>query len=234
VVNDLTIASLDGFACFQRDEDLEDRGGLGTTMTKQLDLEAIKARAKAATPGPWHVWDGPLYVGGGADLCIGAGDEWLANMDHRYGANYAERLDHDPATHAEIFGEGKDGKAGCRICSINEEATIEQQNNANFIAHARKDIPMLVAEVERLTEALEREKDLRRRVDELEKYLETYWYRVHYQLDDFYRALAYSCRLCEAEERTHDHPGASVYDMVMAIEHYDGCIMPSVLHREAK
>jgi len=37
----------------------------------------------AATEGPWNVWDGPSYVGGGADLCIGAGEEWLANMDHR-------------------------------------------------------------------------------------------------------------------------------------------------------
>jgi hypothetical protein len=35
--SDLTIASLEGFACFERDEDLEDRGGLG-----MLDFDSKK------------------------------------------------------------------------------------------------------------------------------------------------------------------------------------------------
>lgn len=35
------------------------------------------------TPGEWDIWDGPEYVGGGRDLCIGAGETWLFNMDHR-------------------------------------------------------------------------------------------------------------------------------------------------------
>lgn len=35
------------------------------------------------TPGEWDIWDGPEYSGGGRDLCIGAGETWLFNMDHR-------------------------------------------------------------------------------------------------------------------------------------------------------
>ena len=35
------------------------------------------------TPGPWDIWEGADYVGGASDLCIGAGEKWLFNMEHR-------------------------------------------------------------------------------------------------------------------------------------------------------
>lgn len=37
MVNDLTIASLEGFACFERDEDLEDRGGLEMAVRVRVE-----------------------------------------------------------------------------------------------------------------------------------------------------------------------------------------------------
>jgi hypothetical protein len=40
-VNDLTIASLEGFACFQRDEDLEDRGGLGMRFDSKKNSDML-------------------------------------------------------------------------------------------------------------------------------------------------------------------------------------------------
>jgi hypothetical protein len=47
-VSDLTIASLEGFACFERDEDLEDRGG--TTMSTGIPYGGAAQK--------WH--DNPL------------------------------------------------------------------------------------------------------------------------------------------------------------------------------
>ena len=77
------------------------------------------------TPGPWCVWEGPLYVGGGADLCIGAGgDNWLANMDHR------------TTRCPQIMENGHDNDE-CDICSIDSgHITAEQRANARLIAAA--------------------------------------------------------------------------------------------------
>ena len=73
------------------------------------ELAAIRARAEAATPGPWD---------GVPGRCI-LPDDW----NHRYTA------------HQVIEG-----------CIYNPNA----ENDHAFIAHAREDIPALVAEVERL------------------------------------------------------------------------------------
>ena len=85
-----------------------------------------------ATAGPWHVWDGPEYYGGGKDLCIGAWDgQWLANMDHRIGTDLESRIAHDSGnTH-----QGRPGS--CPICSISENITEEQAANVRFIVEAR-------------------------------------------------------------------------------------------------
>jgi hypothetical protein len=48
VVNDLTIASLDGFACFERDEDLEDRGGLEMENEEQTEVQRLEEVAERA------------------------------------------------------------------------------------------------------------------------------------------------------------------------------------------
>ena len=76
-----------------------------------IDLEAIKARAQAATPGEWYVercgdFDDPSFIIAGV-------------VRDRYGDN--------------ALNCGSDEALG------------------QFIAHARTDVPALVAEVERLT-----------------------------------------------------------------------------------
>ena len=77
------------------------------------------------TPGPWKVWDGPAYVGGGRDLFIGAGKQWLVNMDHR---RTTCGLDHPL--------DDWDGDS-CDICSVDgPEITAEQEANACLIAAA--------------------------------------------------------------------------------------------------
>ena len=96
-----------------------------------MNIEQIKKRCEAATEGPWNIWGGPAYAGGGEDLCIGAGKEWVVNMDHRISCAHDRHFEIDH----------------CDICS---GITEEQRFNAEFIAHARTDIPDLVAEVERL------------------------------------------------------------------------------------
>lgn len=72
-----------------------------------LDLTAVRARADAATPGPWHV-------------------EYLGK------ARYPQRVSNDTAVMvAETFVGGP-------------------ADDAEFIAAARTDVPLLLAEVERL------------------------------------------------------------------------------------
>ena len=73
-----------------------------------LDLNAIKARANAATEGPWGVKD------------------------------------------ARVFGD--DGRT--QVCTLS--GTRAWLPDAEFIAHARTDVPALVAEVERLRGVVDR------------------------------------------------------------------------------
>ena len=76
------------------------------------------------TPGPWKIWEGEEYEGGGADLCIGRGDTWLANMDHR-----------TPRC-PQIMDNGHN-MDDCDICSIDAKGvTDEQRANAHLIAAA--------------------------------------------------------------------------------------------------
>ena len=96
-----------------------------------INLSEIRARCEAATKGPWKVWDGPSYCGGGADLCIGQGEKWLCNMGHR------QVEGHNPGCETK----------GCVICF---DITKEQQANAELIADARTDIPALLDRIEEL------------------------------------------------------------------------------------
>jgi hypothetical protein len=90
-----------------------------------LDIEAIKARAEAATPGPWNAvrqWSPKP-------------DRWNVN-GYRYG----------PPAHRTGLTWGEAG--GERIAETSEA-------NARFISHARSDVPALVAEVARLRKLVE-------------------------------------------------------------------------------
>ncbi len=78
------------------------------------------------TKGPWRIWRGPQFVGGGEDLCIGAGDTWLANMDHRM------RPNDDP-----FPMDGWLQVSECDIATIDSSTiTAEQEDNARLIAAA--------------------------------------------------------------------------------------------------
>lgn len=84
----------------------------------ELDLEAIKARCEAATPGPWRGLSSPIIYGLGIGI-------------------YREEID----------GEEKVARA-------------LPNDDQIFIAHARTDVPALVAEVERLREQIDEYKEL--------------------------------------------------------------------------
>ena len=87
-------------------------------VMKQSELNGIKARCEAATPGPWRYYANTIPIG---------------------------------------YAKGEDVRADCepddRICLDSRPV------NAEFIAHAREDIPRLVAEVEKLRAALQKSVD---------------------------------------------------------------------------
>jgi hypothetical protein len=86
----------------------------------ELDLDAIEARAAAATPAPWS-------RGGNADP--------------------GEVIYGEGGTLISVGWEGDGG-------------VIRPETDGEFIAHARQDVPALVAEVRRLREALGRVEEL--------------------------------------------------------------------------
>lgn len=88
---------------------------------KRVDIEAIKAREKAASPGPWRRGDSMTRQS--SDFNVSGSGEWpiFDSDSQRIGV-----LDGKPI-----------------------------KLNAEFVAHARQDIPALIAEVEALREAHE-------------------------------------------------------------------------------
>jgi hypothetical protein len=95
-----------------------------------LDLDAIKARCEAATPGPWE-WD--------------RDDEGLVSQsvtDTEHG-EFGTIL----ARYPRLVATGYPCKEGTGFPDYDGP-------NGRFIAHARTDVPALVAEVERLRAAL--------------------------------------------------------------------------------
>jgi len=83
------------------------------------------------TPGPWSVWEGPDYVGGGADICIGAGDTWLANMDHRMSKCQKEQGD---GYHQHLQSDD------CDICSTGGDPITEEQRANAYLIRAVTDL----------------------------------------------------------------------------------------------
>jgi len=126
-------------------------------------IAEIRERLRGVTEGPWFVWDGIGYFGGGRDLCIGAGPTWLANMDHRTCDN--REMHHfaaDMLRQSRDFAEGRQKCAPegdtrimsvAQTCEIDEQFTAEQIADANFIARAREDVPFLLATIAYLDKA---------------------------------------------------------------------------------
>lgn len=121
-------------------------GVMEPSLTPQ-QLTEIQARADAATNGPWRVGTPNFscqephgYPHPGPPECKYAMIGW-----------------HDTC---DIFQDRDDYASGDTDAGLiagmwdYEEGGIRKQPDADFIAHARHDIPALLAEVRRLTEAL--------------------------------------------------------------------------------
>lgn len=102
------------------------------------ELQAIKARAEAATPGPWRqgfasmscVRPHETASHPGPPECVYDVMKWIDSNDHVSAAN------------------------GDEICGPDDYGNHPRENDCAFIAHARTDVPALVAEVERLREMI--------------------------------------------------------------------------------
>lgn len=101
-------------------------------LMTQEELEKIRKRSDAATPGPWVSEDG------GYDVCLGYKPRHIRigwwSGDHEEDCNADNR----------------------RVCELSDgeynsyKNKEEMQANAEFIAHAREDVPALLDEIERL------------------------------------------------------------------------------------
>ncbi|MEW5929533.1 MAG: hypothetical protein AB1941_18920 [Gemmatimonadota bacterium] len=149
------------------------------------DLAQMERRAGGATPGPWEAGvryerfgvnegarpgEGPFSFlpVGRCYFCAESGEPPLATERDRHGAEYHVH---------RVGGGGPRPAAGWRTISsaATRETVVESYEgmvstgirppDAEFIAHARVDVPRLVAEVRRLREALETMEELRRTAD---------------------------------------------------------------------
>jgi hypothetical protein len=104
-------------------------------MTARLTPEQvaeIRARAAAATKGPWGFYDGDNYADVAADLKL------TSPASYSYRQQIAKLEDDnywDDAAHED---------------HDDERAPEQMRANAAFIAHARQDVPALVAEIDAL------------------------------------------------------------------------------------
>ncbi|MFJ9037896.1 hypothetical protein ACIRF8_15050 [Streptomyces sp. NPDC102406] len=111
-------------------------------------LTEIQARVDAATAGPWGFYDGDTYADVAADL----------KMTGRASYSYREKVAHleDENYWDDPAHENDD----------ENRAPEQMAANVEFIAHARTDVPALLAEVARLrgevTAAVDRLRDMQR------------------------------------------------------------------------
>lgn len=111
---------------------------------------AIKARAEAATEGPWEV--GNRWHIQGADFCP-CRPEWGPAIVQRMDINGKMMLAHRhrlpvPRERDTIYTEPwPDGYPRAVVITTSEYGAINRYD-AEFIAHAREDIPALVAALE--------------------------------------------------------------------------------------
>jgi hypothetical protein len=114
-------------------------------------LDEIEQRADAATKGPWGFYDGDNYADVAADL----------TMTGRGSYSYREKIARlEDETYWDDSAHEDDDE---------DRAPEQMAANAAFIAHARADMPVLLAEVRRL----------RARVAELEEARRLEWQLSH-------------------------------------------------------
>ncbi len=133
-----------------------------THTTEALDLAPIKARHEAAREGPWRWYgntDRDVYlatVHGGRVFVLNQSVEFECDVDNCVN----EHCDHRNVRPILRFQKGgwmQDARefAVPEVDYRTDIATIEHPD-AEFIAHARADVPALIAEVERLRETIHR------------------------------------------------------------------------------
>lgn len=116
-----------------------------------MDVDAIRSRAGAATPGPW---DRATYSGRGASTCecsrwgrllgaVPSNDAWGVNHIHERDRSPSEHEVSSASTFTVVAGNYDEENGG-----------IVSDADAEFIAKAREDIPNLIAEVQFLRDAL--------------------------------------------------------------------------------
>lgn len=105
------------------------------------ELRAIEERAEAATPGPWSEDDGNVF------------STPLSERRHEIIMRRIHGEDIPHPDHDEPHPMGF-------VCTTTQE-TANFDNNADFIAHARTDVPRLVAEVRRLEVVLALDRECR-------------------------------------------------------------------------
>lgn len=105
------------------------------TEARNVDLDAIEARAEAATEGPWHAADEHgNWAGAGPAWCVCLMRPGFEGMDD-----------------SDVDERGRRGGYLGDIADIGDS-----EADAEFIAHARTDVPALVAAVRTLTAENER------------------------------------------------------------------------------
>lgn len=117
-----------------------------------FDLEAIKARRDAATPGPWY-WGGNVTVPGNIDLRARVSNTPIVMDFRRWGTQGAEPCfwkrapGKDPAFAGE-FQRARD--IAVREVPYRGDVVRLDNADAEFIAHSRADIDALIEQVETL------------------------------------------------------------------------------------
>lgn len=115
----------------------------GEIMTPE-ELDAIRERAEAASPGPWR----ECGAMGGECCC---GQVWSLELDAeilKVNARWGDWL--------PVIKRGKrraDDEAVVEFLEYGDLGHDAQAANARFVAHARTDIPALLQEIARLNRA---------------------------------------------------------------------------------
>jgi len=107
-----------------------------TDQPASLDLDDIEARVNAATDGPWGFYDGETYADVAADMQVTSPGSY----------NYREKIARLEDENYWDDGDHEDHD--------DSRAPEQMAANAAFIAHAREDVPALIAEIRRLRDEL--------------------------------------------------------------------------------
>jgi len=110
-------------------------------MSDTLDLAAIKARCNAATPGPWR-------VGWVAGRCTLPHVHGVGDCDYRV-SWWDDEDFHTIARDIPVGAPYDDAVKVCGNYNV-ESGGVVHECDAAFIAHAREDIPALLARVREL------------------------------------------------------------------------------------